>query len=117
MYEPTNWKTGDVVTSAKLNKLEQGVASCGLVVHVVADATTEVQTKSLDKTYKQIKDAIENGFSPVILADYEGGAKYVDLVDIYGFNSQASVYAVHLATADVTYTTDSEDGYPTSRQA
>lgn len=25
-YEPTNWKTGDVVTSQKLNKLEQGVA-------------------------------------------------------------------------------------------
>ncbi len=28
-YEPTNWKTGDVVTSAKLNKLEQGVADAG----------------------------------------------------------------------------------------
>lgn len=25
-YEPTNWKTGDVVTSEKLNKLEEGVA-------------------------------------------------------------------------------------------
>lgn len=28
-YEPTVWKDGDLVTSAKLNKLEQGVASAG----------------------------------------------------------------------------------------
>lgn len=33
-YEPTNWKTGDVVTSAKLNKLEEGVAASGMVVPV-----------------------------------------------------------------------------------
>lgn len=26
-YEPTNWKAGDTVTSAKLNKIEQGIAS------------------------------------------------------------------------------------------
>lgn len=39
-YEPTNWKSGDVVTSAKLNKLEQGVADAGgvmLVVNTVYD--------------------------------------------------------------------------------
>lgn len=34
-YEPTNWKTGDVVTSAKLNKLEQGVAGGGSGVKVL----------------------------------------------------------------------------------
>lgn len=28
-YEPTVWQTGDVVTSQKLNKLEQGVADAG----------------------------------------------------------------------------------------
>lgn len=26
-YEPTEWKTGDIVTSAKLNKMEQGIAA------------------------------------------------------------------------------------------
>ena len=30
-YEPTNWKSGDVVTSAKLNKLEQGVSGGGVL--------------------------------------------------------------------------------------
>ena len=28
-YEPTNWKDGDLVTSAKLNKMEQGIAASG----------------------------------------------------------------------------------------
>jgi len=28
-YEPTNWKSGDTITSAKLNKIEQGIASGG----------------------------------------------------------------------------------------
>ena len=32
MYEPTEWKKGDVVTSAKLNKLEQGVANAGVLI-------------------------------------------------------------------------------------
>lgn len=28
-YEPTEWKSGDVVTSAKLNKMEQGISEAG----------------------------------------------------------------------------------------
>ena len=28
-YEPTEWKTGDKITAAKLNKLEQGVGNAG----------------------------------------------------------------------------------------
>lgn len=31
-YEPTNWKSGDVVTSAKLNKLEKGVEDAGPLI-------------------------------------------------------------------------------------
>ena len=33
-YEPTQWESGDVITSAKLNKLEQGVAGCSFpIIH------------------------------------------------------------------------------------
>lgn len=31
-YEPTQWKAGDTVTSAKLNKLEQGVADSNTII-------------------------------------------------------------------------------------
>ena len=62
-YEPTEWKSGDVVTSAKLNKLEQAVAGCSLVVH----ATTEGDVKTLDKTWQEIFDAFSAGASVVVV--------------------------------------------------
>lgn len=50
-YTPTTWAAGDTVTAAKLNKLEQGVASGGgvLMVHDV--------NGTLDKTWQEIADA------------------------------------------------------------
>ena len=54
-YEPTTWKSGDVVTSSKLNKLEQGVAGASLVVNV------DMQNMRFDKTAKEIGDACKTG--------------------------------------------------------
>lgn len=49
-YTPTEWKTGDVVTSAKLNKLEQGVADAGgggaLVVEFTYNASDTTYTST-----------------------------------------------------------------------
>ena len=42
-YEPTNWKTGDVVTSAKLNKLENAVANGGVKMFTVSDIPGTMQ--------------------------------------------------------------------------
>lgn len=74
-YEPTNWKAGDVVTSAKLNKMEQGIAASGgiRIVHLTINegqseggsiparsstsATTSIQ---LDITPNELIDAFEN---------------------------------------------------------
>ena len=75
-YEPTNWKAGDTITSAKLNKLEQGLGNAITFVHMseveVPDdneddsGTIEIKTNSdpiykLDKTYAEIAEAFENG--------------------------------------------------------
>ena len=40
-YEPTNWQAGDTITSARLNKLEQGVADGGSGVFVVEAEISE----------------------------------------------------------------------------
>jgi len=43
-YEPTNWKTGDIVTAQKLNKIEQGIAGSstgGGVFYVDAELTMD----------------------------------------------------------------------------
>lgn len=64
-YEPTNWQTGDVVTSQKLNKLEQGVADAGgggggnLVLHISYDEATTTFTANY--TAGEIKSALESG--------------------------------------------------------
>ena len=56
-YEPTTWKAGDTVTSAKLNKMEQGIANSGgsfiITTSVISDNPT------LDKTWQEIYDAAE----------------------------------------------------------
>lgn len=64
-YEPTNWKTGDVVTSAKLNKMEQGIAESGTFIanYVYGDSTT------LDKTMGEIREAINSGMNVVVTSD------------------------------------------------
>lgn len=63
-YEPTEWQSGDVVTSAALNKLEQGVAAAGggvLVVHA------DIQTGALDKTVREIVAGLRNGGAMLVI--------------------------------------------------
>lgn len=64
-YEPTNWKSGDTVTSAKLNKMEQGIANAGggnvVVVGVEVVNTENGATATFDKTFAELKTAHEGG--------------------------------------------------------
>lgn len=53
-YTPNTWQRGDVVTSAKLNNIEQGITNAGSEVLVcIADENTGV----LDHTWQEIHDA------------------------------------------------------------
>lgn len=47
-YTPTNWKAGDTVTSAKLNKIEQGIASAGGANILVANCNLDSSNTSGD---------------------------------------------------------------------
>lgn len=58
-YEPTTWRTGDVVTSTKLNKLEQGVAGAVFVLTFNWDEGTESYVP--DKTYAEVAAAYAAG--------------------------------------------------------
>lgn len=45
-YTPTNWQTGDVITAALLNKMEQGIAEGGVVDSALSGTSTNpVQNK------------------------------------------------------------------------
>lgn len=80
-YEPTNWKTGDVVTSAKLNKLENGVANSGDILKVAVNYNEADGTNTMDKTFREIFTALSNG---MIIILYQDG--FIDGVD-YNANS------------------------------
>lgn len=56
-YTPTTWAAGDTVTAAKLNKIEQGIASGGGVLVVTATFNEYGTSASLDKTWQEIHDA------------------------------------------------------------
>lgn len=57
-YEPTNWKSGDVVTSSKLNKMESGiVAATPYIVNMIWNEDSE--KFSLDKTANEIMEALK----------------------------------------------------------
>ena len=99
-YEPTNWKSGDVVTSAKLNKMEQGIANAGgggVLVVTNTDGT-------LDKTWQEIHDAMLS-----VGAVVEVNNK-ITLFTFAGTNGLGA-YHVDTASGDEYYT-DSTDGYP-----
>lgn len=75
-YEPTNWKTGDVVTSAKLNKLENGVANSAGFLKVTSSYDDQTQVYTMDKTWQEIHDALANG-EYVILVDLDQEMHFV----------------------------------------
>lgn len=58
-YTPTEWKAGDLVTSTKLNKLEQGVAN-GINFEVINMVFGQGPV-SLDKTAGEIIDILKSG--------------------------------------------------------
>lgn len=67
-YSPTTWESGDVISSAKLNKIEQGIANAGggggsnvVVVGVEVVNTEDGATATFDKTFAELKTAHESG--------------------------------------------------------
>ena len=96
-YEPTNWKSGDIITSAKLNKLEQGVAGGSGILLV--GGTFE----GLDKTWQEIFDAD----LPIACWVDEETKEFALILSVYVADG---VYYVEISNN--TYTTDSADGYP-----
>lgn len=65
-YTPTNWTTGDTITAAKLNKIEQGIADGGgggaLVIECNSSFIDAIESNSsLDKTFEEIHTALSSG--------------------------------------------------------
>ncbi len=106
-YEPTQWSAGDTVTSAKLNKMEQGIAANGgiLVVHQIKNGDNP---PTLDKTWQEIHDA-DIGY--IIWRNDVGST----CILITGTDSADSVYIVTIG-GGIEFISDSPNGILTFSQ-
>lgn len=58
-YESTVWKSGDTITSAKLNKIENALSGTSKVYFT--DATVDEGNPTFNETYQQIADKFADG--------------------------------------------------------
>lgn len=135
-YTPTQWKAGDTVTSAKLNKMEQGIAgganiliaqiiettqeaddggSSGPELRSASTSTDSVPTARLDKTAREILDA---DFT-FITGEYTAGMiTYRDFAYVAGISQNletgAYQFAVFMGTDGElnSFIAETEDDYP-----
>lgn len=116
-YNPTTWESGDVISSAKLNNIENGIASAVLKVNTIMDE--QAGTVTLDKTWQEIL----NASYAVIVSPNESneGFGFIMVTSIYtmpkvGGGTNYSVLGISFspegAALPLTFTTDSADGYP-----
>ncbi len=108
-YEPTTWKDGDLVTSAKLNKIEQGIAAGGgvLVVHTNDEGV-------LDKTWQEIHDADVCFLS----TSNESIKQFAYIVMIRQGDDNTYIVYFFSPNGDnpITFISSSPDDYPTIRE-
>ena len=117
-YEPTEWKNGDIVTSNKLNKLENGVEDAGILTVGFSDN----EQTTLNKTFAEINAAMLAGRVCSIIVIFPG-AFYddnvqLDLILNSGANetlTQIDSYIVTTLNGN-TYTTNAVDDYPVLEQ-
>lgn len=72
-YTPTTWNTGDTITAAAMNKIENGIANAGgggvLIV--------EYDGSELDKTWNELKASMDAGVIPMIVDYFDDSPEYI----------------------------------------
>lgn len=120
-YNPTQWKSGDVVTSAKLNKIEEGITSGANAYVIQLDYQNGYYV--MDKTWSEILTASKSGIVIAIdsYAETETSIYYVShVVQNVGASNPYTVSVVDLgadALEQHYYTTDTENGFPKWKDA
>lgn len=97
-YQPTVWARGDVVTSAKLNKLENGVKATGEALYV--ELMIDGETGALNKTLSEMVSAANSGNRVIVgYNGYYGELFYSDGDNWYGFEGNLFVIETESITA------------------
>ena len=109
-YIPTEWTAGDIVTAAKLNKLENGVAESrgSLIVNMTYNAGIDADI--CDKTALEMYTAFQSG--SVILKKVEGTTTSMCLIT--SVNHSDDGYYSFMDSYDLSYVAENDIDYPIS---
>lgn len=113
-YEKNTWETGDIVTSAKLNHMEDGIAGAGgtLVIGGFSYNNYGNILGTSDKTWQEIDDALAAGVKCVVVFVISGGHEQLAVVVTRADEGEYSIEGDNF-----TAKTTSADGYPTAETA
>lgn len=100
-YTPTSWSTGDTITAAAMNKIENGIANAGSALICSSTYDSSEGTYILDKTAEEIYDALLAGTPAYIKYQYGTPASYAGVLYLapiikfstYEYTSFIKIYA------------------------
>ena len=107
-YEKNNWQSGDVVTSDKLNRMEDGIAGGTLVIGGFSYDDRGDFVGTSDKTWQEIDSALAAGTRCVVIGALNGGHIQMAIDKTEEGELYYSIFLVDGSTAITT----SADGYP-----
>ena len=111
-YEPTQWSAGDTVTSAKLNKIEQGIVSNSNEPLIVT-LQKEGVVQTFNKTWKEVHDAFMAG-RPIIV-EFDSGYEtfYSHVICVRTLDDNSSYVCTFISYNQIeSYDCNQENGYP-----
>ena len=115
-YTKQTWNNGDIITAEKLNHMEDGIASGGVMaVNLTYDEST--LTYTMNKTWQEIHDAIASGTMVIVIAPNEEGVEQMMCyravhADFTGRYDVSVVSGYGQLGAVLFYSAASSDGYP-----
>lgn len=87
-YLPTEWKSGDVVTSEKLNKIEAGITSMQTIIvptsshEVWIDGTNTITIKSIQYTAEELATAFRSGINIMVYLEANNNEGFLRLTSV-----------------------------------
>ncbi len=107
-YTKNTWNTGDIVSSQKLNHMEDGIANSENVF-IVGGASLNGNGNpegTLDKTWQEIHDALQNKICLVVISDNANIVHYF----VSGTDMINDAYHVFIGESD--FSVSAANGYP-----
>lgn len=108
-YEKQTWQTGDVVTSAKLNHMEDGIAGAGGGGVV---ATLGQETGALNKTFGEIKTALLSKAQIWLAGETPSGVNYFPADNIVANTAGGGTITLTANGSSITLTAATDSDYP-----